>query len=305
MSILLHIGPALDRLTAELAKHDVRLDPAVIRKIKDDLESDRDPHEEVFYTLHQSPGLVISGHVQDSEPETIWIGFSGEFDRYRPIEKRAEAWDKVEQEQRDKRMEEAEKEFGPEMRARSLIDAAHRQDPAQTEDGQPAELVYANRIEAWVAQLAPGAPRHLLVAARCQHLERFLTPRTTFPDGKAGYLQWRRHLYQKQAARARELVLEAGMTVAQADDIARWVSKTDLKKDAGSQALEDAAVLVFLENEIGAFAAQHADYPHEKFVDILRKTWRKLSPAAQQQALALDLPPAIAALVREAVHSSR
>ena len=191
--------------------------------------------------------------------------------------------------------------IGPEWRARELIDAAHAGDPAQTEDGQPAELVYAHRMEAWVAKLAPTAPRHLLLAARCQHLERFLTPRSTFPEGKAGYLQWRKSLYQKQAARARELVLAAGLPETQADDIARWVSKTDLKKDAGSQALEDAAVLVFLENEIGAFAAQHADYPREKFVDILRKTWRKLSPSAQQHALALDLPPAVAALVREAV----
>ncbi|MBW7893853.1 MAG: DUF4202 domain-containing protein [Opitutaceae bacterium] len=191
--------------------------------------------------------------------------------------------------------------IGPELRARELIDTAHAGDPAQTDDGQPAELVYANRIESWVARLAPAAPRHLLLAARCQHLERFLTPRSTFPEGKAGYLQWRKSLYQKQAARARELVLAAGLPEAQADDIARWVSKTDLKKDAGSQALEDAAVLVFLENEIGAFAAQHADYPREKFVDILRKSWRKLSPAAQQHALALDLPPAVAALVREAV----
>ncbi|MFZ9681744.1 MAG: DUF4202 domain-containing protein, partial [Cephaloticoccus sp.] len=165
----------------------------------------------------------------------------------------------------------------------------------------PAELVYADRVEAWVARLVPDAPPHLLLAARCQHLERFLTPRSTFPDGKAGYLQWRRHLYQKQAARAQELALAAGVPAAEAEAIARWVSKTDLKQDAGSQALEDAAVLVFLENEIGAFAAQHADYPREKFVDILRKTWRKLSPAAQQRALTLDLPDAIAALVREAL----
>jgi tRNAThr (cytosine32-N3)-methyltransferase len=74
-----------------------------------------------------------------------------------------------------------------------------------------------------------------------------------------------------------------------------------MKTNAGSQALEDAACLVFLENEIGDFAAQHADYTREKFVDIIRKTWRKMSPGAQQAALALDLPPAIGALVREAV----
>jgi hypothetical protein len=74
-----------------------------------------------------------------------------------------------------------------------------------------------------------------------------------------------------------------------------------LKTNPGTQALEDAACLVFLENEIAAFATQHADYPREKFIDILRKTWRKMSPAAQTAALKLQLPPAIAGLVREAL----
>jgi hypothetical protein len=187
-------------------------------------------------------------------------------------------------------------------RARELIDAAHAADPARAADGRPAELVYADRVEAWVVRLVPDASSQLRLAARCQHLERFLTPRATFPEGKAGYLQWRKSLYQKQAARARELLLAAGVNAAGADEVAIWVSKTGLKTNAGTQALEDAAVLVFLENEIGAFAAQHADYPREKFVDILKKTWRKLSPAGQGQAAALNLPPVIATLVREATN---
>lgn len=186
-------------------------------------------------------------------------------------------------------------------KARSLIDAAHAADPKRAPDGRAAELVYADRIEAWVARLVPAAAPLLRLAARCQHLERFLTPRTSFPDGKVGYLQWRKSLYQKQAARARELLLAAGVPVAEADEVHTWVAKSGLKTNAGTQALEDAACLVFLENEIADFAAQHADYPREKFVDILRKTWKKMSPAAQQAALSLALPPAIAALVREAV----
>ncbi len=186
-------------------------------------------------------------------------------------------------------------------RARQLIDAAHAADPNRAADGRPAELVYGERIEAWVVRLVPDAAPHLRLAARAQHLERWKTPRATFPEGKAGYLTWRRSLYTKQAERARALATEAGVPAAEAAEIATWVSKTDLKKNAGTQALEDAACLVFLENEIEAFAAQHADYPREKFVDIIRKTWRKMSPAAQQAALGLALPPAIAALVREAV----
>ena len=186
-------------------------------------------------------------------------------------------------------------------RARQLIDTAHAADPVRTPDGRAAELVYADRVEAWVVKLIADAAPILRLAARCQHLERWLTPRATFPEGKVGYLTWRRSLYVKQAERARELLVTAGISAEEANEAATWVSKTGLKTNSGTQALEDAAVLVFLENEIGAFAAQHADYPREKFIDILKKTWRKLSPAGQQAALGLDLPPAIAALVREAL----
>ncbi|MBC7369899.1 MAG: DUF4202 domain-containing protein [Undibacterium sp.] len=186
-------------------------------------------------------------------------------------------------------------------RARRLIDSAHAADPALTPDGRACELVYGERVEAWVARLIPDATPLLRLAARCQHLERWLTPRATFPEGKVGYLNWRRSLYVKQAERARGLLLEAGVSAPEATEVATWVSKTGLKTNPGTQALEDAAVLVFLENEITAFAAQHAGYPREKFVDILQKTWRKLSPAAQQAATGLTLPPAVAALVREAL----
>ena len=185
-------------------------------------------------------------------------------------------------------------------RARELIDAAHAADPKRAPDGRAAELVYADRLESWVARLVPAASPLLRLAARCQHLERWSVPRTTFPNGKAGYLKWRQSLYGKQAARAQELLLAAGVSVAEADEAATWISKTALKTNPGTQALEDAACLVFLENEIETFAAQHADYPAAKFVDILRKTWRKMSPVAQSAALGLSLPPAIGALVREA-----
>lgn len=185
-------------------------------------------------------------------------------------------------------------------RARELIDAAHAADPARTADGRPAELVYAERMEAWVARIAPGAGPLLGLAARCQHLERWSVPRGSFPMDRQGYLDWRRTLYVTQAARARQLLLDAGVGEAEAQDASTWVSKKGLRSNPGTQALEDAAVLVFLENEIEAFAAQHADYPRAKFVDILRKTWRKMSPRAQELARGLDLPAPIAALVREA-----
>lgn len=186
-------------------------------------------------------------------------------------------------------------------RARALIDAAHAADPHRTPDGQPAELVYADRMEDWVARVAAEPTPLLRLAARCQHLERWVVPRASFPEGKPGYLAWRKSLYTKQAERARGLLLEAGVPPESAAEVATWVSKTGLKTNPGTQALEDAACLVFLENEISAFAAQHADYSREKFVDIIRKTWRKMSPRAHQLAGRLALPAEIASLVREAV----
>jgi tRNAThr (cytosine32-N3)-methyltransferase len=187
------------------------------------------------------------------------------------------------------------------LRARALIDAAHAADPKLAPDGRPAELVYADRMEAWVARLGADMMPLLRLAARCQHLERWIVPRTCFPEGKAGYLTWRRSLYKKQAGRATELLLQAGVADAEAEAVATWVSKTGLQTNPGTQALEDAACLVFLENEIAAFAEQHADYPREKFLDIIRKTWKKMSPRGQELARTIVLPPAIGALVSEAI----
>jgi tRNAThr (cytosine32-N3)-methyltransferase len=189
----------------------------------------------------------------------------------------------------------------PHDRARELIDAVHAADPNLTASGRPAELVYADRMEAWMARLDPAAPPLLRLAARCQHLERWTVPRASFPLDKTGYHAWRRSLYTKQSERARSLLLEAGLSAADAAEVATWVAKNGLKTNPATQALEDAACLVFLENEIVAFAAQHADYPREKFVEIIRKTWRKMSPAAQRLAQTLALPPTIESLVREAI----
>ncbi len=192
----------------------------------------------------------------------------------------------------------------PETQARQRIAAVHAADPNRTADGCAAEEIYAARMEHWVAALVPDASVLLRLAARCQHLERWRVPRASFPLDRAGYLAWRRSLYQRQADRARGLLQAAGYTAEDASTAATWISKTGLKTNAGTQALEDAACLVFLESEIEGFAAEHATYPREKFVGIIQKTWRKMSPAAQALARGLPLSPAIAALVQEALQAA-
>jgi tRNAThr (cytosine32-N3)-methyltransferase len=187
------------------------------------------------------------------------------------------------------------------QKARELIDDSHKADPNRTAKDQPAELIYADNMERWVAQVTPDATSILRLAARCQHLERWLVPRASFPLDKPGYHAWRKSLYKKQADRARELLVQAGVPTAEADEVAVWVSKTGLKTNPGTQALEDAACLVFLETEIPGFATLHPEYTHEKYVDIIRKTWRKMSPHAQELARSLPFPPAIGELVQAAM----
>ncbi len=184
--------------------------------------------------------------------------------------------------------------------ARAALDAAHAADP-ERDEGRPAEHVYADRIEGWIGRLVDAASPTLRLAARAQHLERWAIPRSDYPMDRPGYHRWRRAVQARQGARARELLLASGCPTEQAERVAVLVAKNAAKGDADGQALEDAACLVFLERELAAFAGEHGDYSREKFIDIIRKTWAKMSPRAHQLALGIPLPSELAALVKEAV----
>ena len=185
--------------------------------------------------------------------------------------------------------------MSPASVARQFIDSAHAADPEQL------ELSYADSMERWLLRVNPSAEPLLRLAARCQHLERWTVPRTSYPMDKAGYHAWRRGLYIRQAERASALLQQAGYSTAETAAVFTWVSKTDLHSNPGSQALEDAACLVFFEGEIAGFASAHPDYTREKFIDIIRKSWKKMSPAAHTLALTIPLPPAISDLVQAAL----
>jgi tRNAThr (cytosine32-N3)-methyltransferase len=182
--------------------------------------------------------------------------------------------------------------------ARRLIDRAHAADPAGR------ETAYADGVEAWLLRLVPDADPVLRLAARCQHLERWTLPRDAYPMDKPGYHAWRTEQYRRMGARAKVLCLEAGLPQADAERIEAIVAKKRLKHPDG-QAIEDAACLHFLNQEIAGFAATHSEYTPEKYIDILRKTMRKMSPAARDQALALPLPEPFAGLVRAAAEGLR
>jgi hypothetical protein len=186
-------------------------------------------------------------------------------------------------------------------RAIASFDRANAEDPVSIDVGGrrcPRELVQAQRLSAWVERLRPDASEALKLAARCQHIRRWEIPRATYPEGRIGYLEWRKVLSRFHADRASEILREAGYGDATIEHVRTINHKRGIKQDADVQTIEDALCLVFLEHEFDDFAAKH---PKEKVIDILQKTWRKMSAEGQKQALALPLSANALALAKEAL----
>ncbi|MCZ7684043.1 MAG: DUF4202 domain-containing protein [Sandaracinaceae bacterium] len=186
-------------------------------------------------------------------------------------------------------------------RALAALDALHAEDPEQVElDGAPvpAELLYARRMTAALAQLTTEPSEELRLAVRAQHLCRWRLPRSSYPDGKAGYHAWRREEARRHAELAAATLREAGYGEDAVLRVGALIQKKDLSRDPAAQAVEDAACLVFLEHYAEAFARGR----HEaQLVDIVQKTWRKMSPRARELAHALPLAGGVRALVLRAL----
>lgn len=186
-------------------------------------------------------------------------------------------------------------------RAIDALNAAHDRDPnARSRAGveQAVERVWCDTVARWVQHLAPNASPALRLAAHAQHLERWQDPRSNWPEGRAGYLRWRKARQRAHGERARELLSASGCSPALIERVEALVRKEQLGRDPEVAVLEDAACLAFLELDLAAFADRH---PRPDVLRILSKTWRKMSPAGRAAARTLDLPAAGAELVAEAL----
>jgi hypothetical protein len=186
--------------------------------------------------------------------------------------------------------------------AMALFDAANAADPNQDE-GQPKELLYAKRMSEMLHRFAADATEAVRLAVRAQHIRRWTVPRGDYPMNKAGYYAWRTGLYSFHAETAGTLMRQAGYDEAMIERVMAAVGKRGLRLNAETQMLEDVAALVFMEHYMLAFADGKPDFDEEKWLVILRKTWRKMSAGAQQFALsgALRLPAALLPLINKAV----
>jgi hypothetical protein len=184
----------------------------------------------------------------------------------------------------------------------AAFDAANAEDPNRDE-GRPKELLYAQRMSAMLARFAPEASEVVRLAVRAQHIQRWKTPRASYPMDRQGYLQWRTGLYKFHAETAGRIMRETGYDEATIERVQAAVGKKALKVNPDTQLLEDVTDLVFLEHYLAGFAAQHPDYDEAKWIEIIRKTWQKMSKEARDFVLAgkVGLPETAKPLILKAV----
>jgi len=172
-------------------------------------------------------------------------------------------------------------------RALLRLDEENAKDPnlELSEDKQgPRELLYAHRLYGWVERLAPNASEVLFLAARSQHICRWMIPRSNYEMTRPGYLKWRNELKAFHARKAGEILREVGYS----DEVIQAVQALNLKKnfprDPESQILEDALCLIFLQFQFADLAKKTSE---EQMINALRKSWNKMTPAGREAALKL------------------
>ncbi len=185
--------------------------------------------------------------------------------------------------------------------ALARFDQENARDPnhVDTPSGpRPRELVYSEWLSGWVMRLSPDAPEELRLAARAQHLCRWLIPRQSYPMTRSGYLQWRTELKKLHARRASEILLELGYSQDTVTQVQNLILKRGFPQDPLARVLEDALCLVFFEHQFADLAGKT---PEDKMVQALVKAWSKMTPAARNLVSEITLPPREKALLQKAL----
>ncbi len=183
----------------------------------------------------------------------------------------------------------------------AAFDAANAQDPnIELADGITIakELIYGQRMSAKLDSFYPEASTVLQLAARSQHICRWKIPRSNYPMDRQGYKRWRLDLAAFHGETAGEILAANGYNNDTIQRVKDLLLKRSLKRHEEVQTLEDVICLVFLEYYMEDFATKHDE---AKLIDILQKTWNKMSSKGHEAALKLPLSESILALVGKAL----
>tara|TARA_R110002072_G_scaffold9011_3_gene44393 strand:- start:775 stop:1359 length:585 start_codon:yes stop_codon:yes gene_type:complete len=183
----------------------------------------------------------------------------------------------------------------------ALIDKANSEDINTYEVAginYSKELLYSQRMTRKLLQFEPNASKALQIAARAQHICRWKIARDEYPMDRVGYLKWRETLKKMHGDLTADILKQVGYDDQFADRVKAIIIKKLIKKNEESQTLEDTICLVFLDYYFEEFAAKHSD---EKIIDILKKTWVKMSDKGHETALKLPFSEKSLALVKQAI----
>ncbi|WMI65424.1 DUF4202 domain-containing protein [Aestuariibaculum sp. YM273] len=183
----------------------------------------------------------------------------------------------------------------------ALIDKKNSEDPNVYHSHGvdfPKELLYSQRMSQKLLQFKPNASRALQLAARAQHICRWKIARDEYPMDRVGYLKWRETLKKMHAELTADILKEVGYDDEYIDRVSFLINKKLIKKNEESQTIEDVICLVFLDYYFEEFAAKHED---EKVIDILQKTWVKMSEEGHEEALKIKFSEKSLALVKQAI----
>lgn len=191
-------------------------------------------------------------------------------------------------------------------KAIDLIDSANSGDPNIVQcDGKdwPKELLYSERMSSMLARYKDDADNVIKLAIHGQHIQRWQSKRSDYPMDRKGYHQWRSDLYTFHADKIAFIMQQAEFSDVDIDRARKAVAKVGIKSNPDTQLLEDVVGLVFIEYYMLDFAAKHPEYTEQKWIDIIRKTWAKMSRDAQAFVLAgkIDLPDALSPVILKAV----
>jgi hypothetical protein len=162
----------------------------------------------------------------------------------------------------------------------------------------PKELLYSRRMAQTLLQFDSMASDELRIAVHAQHICRWKIPREDYPMDKVGYIKWRETLKKMHAEITSDILREVGYDQEFMNRVSFLIQKKLIKKDQESQTLEDVVCLVFLEYYFEDFSTKHENV---KIIDILRKTWAKMSEKGHIAALKLNYSTKSLSLIKKAI----
>jgi len=191
-------------------------------------------------------------------------------------------------------------------KALEIIQTANTQDPniIVVDDKEiPKELLYSQRMLDMINRYLPNADDVAKLAVSAQHIERWKSPRKDYPMNRKGYHLWRTNLYKFHAETTKKILLEVGYDDEFINRVELAIGKKNLKNNSDTQIIEDVAALTFIEHYMTTMYKNFPQYDEEKWIDIILRTWNKMSDQAHDFAVSgkLNLPESLTPLILKAL----